>query len=48
MTVPFATTLEVRDACLCMQVQRAARALARRFDDVFRPFEILPTGNSRF
>jgi DNA-binding MarR family transcriptional regulator len=40
MTVPFATTLEVRDACLCMQVQRAARALARRFDDVFRPLNL--------
>lgn len=33
----FATTLRVRDACLCLQVQRAARALARRFDDAFRP-----------
>jgi DNA-binding MarR family transcriptional regulator len=30
-------TQEVRDACLCLQVQRAARALARRFDEVFRP-----------
>jgi DNA-binding MarR family transcriptional regulator len=27
----------VRDACLCLHVQRAARALARRFDDVLRP-----------
>jgi DNA-binding MarR family transcriptional regulator len=26
----------VRDACLCLAVQRAARALARRFDEVFR------------
>ena len=33
----FATTVEVRDACLCLQVQRAARALARRFDTAFRP-----------
>jgi DNA-binding MarR family transcriptional regulator len=33
----FATTLFVRDACLCLHVQRAARALARRFDDVLRP-----------
>src|SRR5215831_14863645 len=33
----FATTLEVRDACLCLYVQRAARALARRFDDALRP-----------
>lgn len=35
--VPFATTLLVRDACLCLHVQRAARALARRFDDALRP-----------
>jgi DNA-binding MarR family transcriptional regulator len=33
----FATTLMVRDACLCLHVQRAARALARRFDDALRP-----------
>ena len=33
----FETTLEVRDACLCLYVQRAARALARRFDDALRP-----------
>jgi DNA-binding MarR family transcriptional regulator len=39
-TVPFATTLEVRDACLCMHVQRAARALARHFDDAFRPLNL--------
>ena len=38
--VPLATTLEVRDACLCMHVQRAARALARRFDNAFRPLEL--------
>jgi DNA-binding MarR family transcriptional regulator len=31
------TTLLVRDCCLCLHVQRAARALARRFDDAFRP-----------
>ena len=35
--VPFAATLEVRDTCLCLHVQRAARALARRFDDALRP-----------
>jgi len=33
----FATTLVVRDACLCLHVQRAARALGRRFDDALRP-----------
>ena len=30
----------VAEACLCLHVQRAARALARHFDDVFRPLEI--------
>ena len=35
--VPFATTCMVRDACLCLHVQRAARALARRFDEALRP-----------
>ena len=35
--VPFATTLQVRDHCLCLHVQRAARALARRFDEALRP-----------
>lgn len=34
------TTLMVRDACLCMHVQRAARVLARRFDEAFRPLGI--------
>jgi DNA-binding MarR family transcriptional regulator len=35
--VPFQTTLEVRDHCLCLHTQRAARALARRFDAALRP-----------
>ena len=35
--VPFTTTLFVRDSCLCLHVQRAARALARRFDVALRP-----------
>jgi DNA-binding MarR family transcriptional regulator len=35
--VSFETTLLVRDACLCLHVQRAARALARRFDEALRP-----------
>ena len=35
--VPFSTTLKVRDGCLCLHVQRAARALARRFDEALRP-----------
>ena len=33
---PFETTLLVRDSCLCLHLQRAARALARRFDDALR------------
>ena len=37
MKPSFETTLLVRDACLCLHVQRAARALARRFDDALRP-----------
>jgi DNA-binding MarR family transcriptional regulator len=37
---PFETTLLVRDSCLCLHVQRAARALARRFDDAFRPLDL--------
>lgn len=35
--VPFAATAEVRDTCLCLHMQRAARALARRFDEALRP-----------
>ncbi len=35
--VPFETTRLVRDTCLCLHLQRAARALARRFDDALRP-----------
>ena len=30
----------MRDRCLCLHAQRAARALARRFDAGFRPFGI--------
>src|SRR3546814_12452602 len=37
ITVPFETTLHVRDHCLCLAAQRAARALARRFDEALRP-----------
>ena len=35
--LPLALTHQVRDHCLCLHVQRAARALARRFDDALRP-----------
>ncbi|MBB4348301.1 Transcriptional regulator HosA [compost metagenome] len=36
-SIPFSTTLHVRDTCLCLHVQRAARALARRFDVAMKP-----------
>lgn len=32
----FKRTLHVRDTCLCLSLQRAARAVARRFDEAFR------------
>ena len=35
--IPYDTTHFVRDHCLCLHAQRAARALARRFDDALRP-----------
>jgi DNA-binding MarR family transcriptional regulator len=35
--LPLSITHLVRDACLCLHTQRAARALARRFDEAFRP-----------
>src|SRR6201990_3447858 len=38
--LPYETTLLVRDCCLCLHMQRAARALARRFDEVLRPFKL--------
>ena len=38
--VPYETTLQVRDACLCLHMQRAARVVARRFDELFRPLGI--------
>jgi DNA-binding MarR family transcriptional regulator len=38
--IPFESTLLVRDTCLCQATQRAARALARRFDDAFRPLDL--------
>jgi DNA-binding MarR family transcriptional regulator len=35
--IPFEATLRVRDTCLCLHLQRAARAVARRFDAALRP-----------
>lgn len=36
-SLPYETTLFLRDHCLCLHTQRAARALARRFDAALRP-----------
>src|SRR5215831_2561009 len=38
--LPYEKTLEVRDGCICLFVQRAARGLARRFDDAFRSLRL--------
>jgi DNA-binding MarR family transcriptional regulator len=38
--LPFPATHHVRDSCLCLHVQRAARALARRFDEALRPLDL--------
>jgi len=35
--LPIEITLKVRDSCLCLHVQRAARAIARRYDEALRP-----------
>lgn len=42
MTVAFPAvkTREVAQTCLCLHVQRAARVLARHFDEVFRPLDL--------
>src|ERR1051326_7911471 len=40
LAVTYETTLLVRDCCLCLHVQRAARALARRFDEALRPLSL--------
>lgn len=36
--LPTEDVLHVAGHCLCLKAQRAARALARRFDAAFRPF----------
>lgn len=38
--IPFETTGFVKDTCLCLHVQRAARAIARQFDDALRPLDM--------
>jgi DNA-binding MarR family transcriptional regulator len=36
----YEITHQVRDTCLCLHVQRAARAVARRFDEALRPLAL--------
>ncbi|HEV2265288.1 MAG TPA: MarR family transcriptional regulator [Stellaceae bacterium] len=38
--VSFAATVHVRDTCLCLHLQRAARTVARRFDTALRPLGV--------
>jgi len=38
--LPIAITLEVRDTCLCLHLQRAARTVARHFDAALRPLAL--------
>jgi DNA-binding MarR family transcriptional regulator len=33
-------TPQLRGSCLCLHLQRAARAVARRFDQAFRPLDL--------
>ncbi len=41
--LPLSVTHEVRDRCLCLHLQRAARAVARRFDAALRPLGLTNT-----
>ncbi len=38
--LPLSVTHEVRDRCLCLHLQRAARAIARRFDQALKPLDL--------
>ncbi len=38
--LPLSVTHEVYGRCLCLSVQRAARTLARRFDEALKPFDL--------
>ena len=38
--LPIEVVHEVRDCCLCLATQRAARTLARRFDRAFAPLRL--------
>ena len=37
LVIPYSTTIHIKDTCLCLHAQRAARALARRFDTALKP-----------
>jgi len=39
-TLTFDIACSVRDTCLCLHLQRAARAIARRFDAAFRRLDL--------
>jgi DNA-binding MarR family transcriptional regulator len=38
--IPVTLTHHLRDMCLCFHVQRAARAVARRYDEALRPVRL--------
>ena len=38
--IPLAVTHEARDTCLCLHTQRAARSMARRFDEALAPVRL--------
>jgi len=38
--LPLSVTHDVRDRCICLHTQRAARALARRFDEALAPVNL--------
>lgn len=39
-TTPIEASHQVRDACLCLHVRRAARTLTRRYDEALHPLGI--------
>lgn len=41
--LPVHITQQVRDACLCLHLQRAARVVARRYDEALRPVGLANT-----
>lgn len=37
-SLPLSVTIEIRDRCLCLHLQRAARSVGRFFDEILRPY----------